>query len=154
RTRKKPQATYPPLPAKPVEAFGGYPSRGTDGKRRQAKRLIGVGWITGEAGDSHFPIVCTIVRNQILVANGPVLGGSVQGPDTKIRTMKRPKFRIPVNGCTPYSVRHFDVGRVLAGGHHWIVLRPLTLVRAEAELRPLHLRLVIEAARRIVACFV
>jgi len=75
------------------------------------------------------------------------LAPTVEGPDAKVRGVEAQELGIPVDGSPADTVDHFNIGRILAGRDHRVILGTLSLVRAEAELGALHLPFVVQPAR-------
>jgi hypothetical protein len=51
------------------------------------------------------------------------------------------ELRIPMHSGSSDAIHHLDLGRIVACGKDWIILWTFSVVGAEAELRPPHLRL-------------
>ena len=109
----------PPVPAEAVHARGRSPADLADRQRRKRRaRARGIGRIAGHAGDREVLLHSLVVRHEVVVGEGPVVGDPVERPDAEVgRQEPHPVRRVEDRAAAdarPHQRIHVGVGR-LAG---------------------------------------
>src|SRR5262249_29623311 len=151
RTRQEAEIENPPMPSQFIECLCGDSAGDAQGKWRQARRVDGIGRVPCKPSNAHLAIVSVVVAFEFLVSNWPVPCGSIQRFHAEVRPVKPQEFANPNDSCASDSIHHLDLWRILASCGNWIIFWPFSHVGIEGKLRPLHLCLIVRAARRVVA---
>ncbi len=109
----------PPVPAEPVHAGGRSPADLADRQRRERRaRARRIGRITRHARDREVLLHPLVVRHEVVVGEGPVVGDPVERPDAEVgRQEPHPVRRVEDRAAAharPHQRIHVGVGR-LAG---------------------------------------
>ena len=124
----------PPMPAQLLQPTDVDLAGAVEAERRRLPGLAGrVSGIAAQARDPDHRVVLLVVRLQVPVGQGPVVGDAIEGVDAEVRGAKAGKVPAPVDGAAADGIEHERDNRrpVHVDG---IVFRALAYIRVLGKI--------------------